>query len=104
MKNNPDIELGLKALANDKRLLVLTLLKDPVGNFPPQVDGDLLTDGVCGNWLTERLAISQPTAARHLKVLVDAGFIIPTRKKGWVFYRRDDVAIAAFKAKISEDI
>ncbi len=99
-----DIETGLKALASDKRLYVLELLKDPTANFPPQVDGDLITDGVCANWLTERLEVSQPTAARHLKVLVDAGFILPTRKKGWVFYRRDEDAINRFKTAISEAV
>ena len=104
MNTEIDIEAGLKALASDKRLLVLALLRDPVGNFPPQVDGDLLVDGVCANWLTEKLAVSQPTAARHLKVLTDAGFIIPTRKKGWVFYRRDEAAISRFKTAIREEI
>ncbi|WP_417458744.1 ArsR/SmtB family transcription factor [Kordiimonas sp.] len=97
-----NMELGLKALASDKRLYVLELLKDPTANFPPQVDGDLIIDGVCANWLTERLEVSQPTAARHLKVLTDAGFIIPTRKKGWVFYRRDEDVISKFKSMISE--
>jgi ArsR family transcriptional regulator len=99
-----DMEQTLKALANDKRLLVLGLLKDPVGNFPPQVDGDLTADGVCANWLTEKMGIAQPTAARHLKVLADAGLIIPTRKKGWVFYRRDEAAIARVKTLISEEL
>ena len=104
MTIHENIEAGLKALASDKRLLVLELLKDPVGNFPPQVDGDLVLDGVCANWLTEKLGVSQPTAARHLKVLTDAGFIIPTRKKGWVFYRRDEAAIERFKSAIREEI
>lgn len=101
---NQEIENALKALANDKRLLVLALLKDPVGNFPPQVDGDLIEDGVCANWLTDKMGVAQPTAARHLKVLADAGLIIPTRKKGWVFYRRDEAFIALLKARISEEL
>jgi len=104
MSKSIDIEKTLKALASDKRLLVMELLKDPLGNFPPQVDGDLVTDGVCSNWLTEKMGVAQPTATRHLKVLADAGLIIPTRKKGWVFYRRDEAFISALKKKISEDM
>lgn len=104
MNKSKDIEAALKALANDKRLLVLSLLKDPVGNFPPQVDGDLLEDGVCSNWLTEKLGVAQPTATRHLKILVDAGLIIPTRKKGWVFYKRDETRIADMKRLFSEEV
>lgn len=102
--DSEEIEMALKALANDKRLLVLALLKDPVGNFPPQVDGDLIEDGVCANWLTEKMGVAQPTAARHLRILADAGLIIPTRKKGWVFYRRDEDKIARIKARISEEV
>lgn len=104
MTKSINIEKALKALANDKRLLVMELLKDPEGNFPPQVDGDLAIDGVCSNWLTEKMGVAQPTASRHLQVLADAGLIIPTRKKGWVFYRRDEAFIDAFKKKISEDM
>lgn len=99
-----ELENLLKALANDRRLLVLDLLKDPTGNFPPQVDGDLIEDGVCSNWLCERMHVAQPTASRHLKQLADAGLIIPTRKKGWVFYKRDEKKIAQAKALISEGI
>ena len=104
MAKSIDVEKALKALANDKRLLVMALLKDPTGNFPPQVDGDLIEDGVCANWLTEKMGIAQPTATRHLKILADAGLIIPTRKKGWVFYRRDEAFIGALKKKISEEM
>ncbi|MFC4347556.1 ArsR/SmtB family transcription factor [Kordiimonas lipolytica] len=104
MANSFDTEKTLKALANDKRLLVMELLKDPLANFPPQVDGDLVTDGVCSNWLKDKMGVAQPTATRHLQVLVDAGLIIPTRKKGWVFYRRDEAFISAFKKKISEEM
>lgn len=99
-----DIEKALKALANDKRLLVLALLKDPTGNFPPQVDGDLIEDGVCSNWLTEKMGVAQPTATRHLKVLAEAGLIIPTRKKGWVFYKRNEAHITAIKKLFSEEV
>ena len=31
-----------RALASDKRILILQWLKDPRRHFPPQVDGDLV--------------------------------------------------------------
>ncbi|MDT7583717.1 MAG: hypothetical protein QOE32_1267, partial [Pseudonocardiales bacterium] len=37
----PEVEL-VKALANEKRLLILDWLRDPESNFPPQRDGDLV--------------------------------------------------------------
>jgi ArsR family transcriptional regulator len=86
----------VKALASPVRLRILTLLKDPVGNFPPQVDGDLIEDGVCGALIKTKLGIAAATASRHLTLLTDAGFLIPTRRRGWTFYRRNEPAIRAF--------
>lgn len=86
----------LKALASETRLTVLEWLKDPVANFPPQVDGDLLHDGVCADAIRKKLGIAAATASRHLALLTDAGLLIATRKKGWVFYRRDERALQHF--------
>ena len=99
-----ELESGLKALANDKRLLILTWLKEPTAHFPPQVDGDLVKDGVCGQRIQEKLGVSQPTASEHLRILADAGFLTGKKIKQWVFYRRDERAIAAFKASIRAEI
>lgn len=90
----------LKALASPVRLAVLDYLKDPVGNFPPQVDGDPLVDGICADFLRDKLGIAAATASRHLSLLVDCGLLIATRKKGWTFYRRDEAAIARFTATL----
>ena len=98
------LEPVLKALANDKRLQVLDWLKDPKRHFPPQVDGDLERDGVCAVFLTEKLGVSQPTAAQHLKALVQAELLTATRIKQWTFYRRNEKRIEAIKARIREHV
>jgi DNA-binding transcriptional ArsR family regulator len=95
-----DLETGLKALANDKRLQILAWLREPTAHFRPQVDGDLVKDGVCGQLIQEKLGVSQPTASEHLRILVDAGFLTGKKIKQWVFYRRDERAITAFKGCI----
>jgi len=97
-------ERRLKALANQHRLLILSLLKEPVKNFPPQVDGDLVKDGVCAVFIEERLKLAQPTTAQHLKALVDAGFLIPKRIKRWTFYKRDEAAIASFLKNLGTEV
>ena len=99
-----ELKAGLKALANEKRLQILAWLKDPPANFPPQTDGDLIEDGVCGLLITEKLGVSQPTASEHLRILSDAGFLVGRKIKQWVFYRRAEKEIAAFKARIKRDI
>ena len=88
---------ALKALANDRRLLILDWLRDPTKHFRPQVDGDLVKDGVCGLLIAEKLGISQPTASEHMKLLVQAGLVRPKRIGKWIFYRRDEAKIREVK-------
>ena len=88
------ISSAFKALASDRRLQILEWLKDPERHFRPQVDGDLVKDGVCGVLIAEKLGVSQPTVSEHLKVLTQAGLLRSKRIKQWTFYRRDDRRIA----------
>src|ERR1700730_17149676 len=98
------IETGLRALANPKRLQILEWLKDPEKHFPPQVDGDLVKDGVCGLLIARKLHLSQPAVTEHLKILSRAGFLTSKRTKKWTFYKRDEQAIVAIKSAISQRI
>ena len=99
-----NLGLGLRALANDKRLLILDWLRQPRRHFPPQVDGDLVKDGVCGVLIARKLRVSQPTASEHLKTLAQAGLIRGKRIKQWTFYMRDESAIARFKKRLSTKV
>ena len=98
------IEQALRALASERRLRILEWLKDPVANFRPQVDGDLVRDGVCGLFIAEKLGVSQPTASEHLKILSQAGLIRPKRIKQWTFYRRDEARIRQLKQAIAKGV
>ena len=95
VETDGDLEVVLKALASDKRLKILDWLKDVQANFPPQEHGDPVTEGACNLFIVEKLGVSQPTGSRHLKVLVDAGLVVATRRKGWTYYRRNEDTIAA---------
>lgn len=93
-----------KALASPVRLEIMQLLKDPVRAFPPQVDGDLIEDGVCADRIREVLGIAAATASRHLTLLTDSGLLVATRKKGWTFYRRDEQAIRHFVGQLYREL
>jgi DNA-binding transcriptional ArsR family regulator len=92
----------IKALANDSRMEILRWLKDPRAHFPPQVDGDLVKDGVCGLFIAQKLGVGQPTASEHLRILVQAGLIRATKIKQWTFYRRDEKRIAQAKREFRD--
>ncbi|MGA7909723.1 MAG: winged helix-turn-helix domain-containing protein [Candidatus Sulfotelmatobacter sp.] len=89
-----------KALASGTSLTVLDLLKDPRRNFPPQIDGDLVKDGVCADYIREKLQVSASTASQHLKILADAGLIRPKRIKQWTFFKRHELRIRQLKQEI----
>jgi ArsR family transcriptional regulator len=94
----------LRALANERRLQILEWLRDPRAHFPPQVDGDLVEDGVCGVLIAEKLGVSAPTLSEHMRILVAAGLVRAKRVKGWTMYRRDEARIAAAKRAIDDHV
>jgi ArsR family transcriptional regulator len=100
MQADMDAKAIFRALASERRLRILEWLKDPRRHFPPQVDGDLIEDGVCGLLIARKLRVSHPTASDHLKILAQAGFIRGKKIKQWIFYKRDEARIAAMKRSI----
>ena len=92
-----NLELALRALCNERRLQILDWLRRPRRHFPPQVDGDLINDGVCGLLIARKLRVTQPTASEHLKILQQAGLIRGKRIKQWTLYKRDEAQIKAIK-------
>ena len=96
-----DIADLLRALANERRLQILDWLKDPTAHFPPQVDGDLVADGVCAVFLADKLQVTQPTLSEHMRILVQAGLVTATKIKQWTFYRRNDAQIAQAMKRIA---
>ena len=89
-----------RALDSPKRLQVLDWLRDPVAHFPPQRDGDLVKDGVCGALIAEKLGVSQPTVSEHLRILSQSALLTSKRVKQWTFYKRDEAYIAKVKRAI----
>lgn len=89
--NNPETSMAdlFRALGNEHRLVMVQWLSDPTSHFPEQQDGDLVEDGVCVGFITEKLGLSQPTVTGHLQILAKAGIVTSKRIKNWVFYKLD---------------
>ncbi len=90
------------ALANERRLSILNWLKKPRDHFPPQVDGDLVKDGVCSVFIANKLGVSEASAHEHLKILAALGLVQAKRIKQWTFYRRDEKRIAEARRVLRE--
>ena len=94
------IAIALRALASERRLLILDWLRDPERHFRAQVDGDLVEDGVCGLLIAEKLGVSAPTLSEHMRVLIAAKLVKAKRIKQWTMYKRDQKAISSAKKAI----
>src|ERR1700728_3761885 len=92
----------LRALANERRLLILDWLRDPKRHFRAQVDGDLVEDGVCGLLIAESLGVSAPSLSEHMRVLIAARLMETKRMKSWTMYNRDEDAIEVVKRVIHD--
>lgn len=95
-----EIAEAMRALANERRLQILEWLKEPEEHFPPQVDGDLVKDGVCAALIADKLGVSQPALSEHMRILVGAGLVRGKRIKQWTFYQRDEDRIRQIKNTI----
>lgn len=83
-----------RALGNERRLQILAWLRDPTTHFPPQRDGDLIEDGVCGQLIADKLGINASTLSEHMRVLQASGLVTAKRIRQWAFYRRNEERLA----------
>lgn len=70
----------LKALADETRLTILTMLQD----------GEM-----CVCEIMDALPFSQPAVSHHLKILRQAGLITDRRQGKWIYYSLNSVAMKA---------
>jgi ArsR family transcriptional regulator len=104
MQNSPTLNFdeALKALANPVRRKILSGLKTPETNFPGQEHPYAL--GVCAQRIEAACGLSQSTVSAHLAVLHQAGLLTSHKIGQWVFYRRDEAAIATFLNHLGQSL
>jgi DNA-binding transcriptional ArsR family regulator len=93
-----DRDTVLKALAHPVRRDMLSWLKEPEKHFAGQAHP--LEMGVCAGSF-ERCGLSQSTVSAHLSTLAAANLVTTRRVGQWVFYARNEPAIAAFRVALS---
>jgi ArsR family transcriptional regulator len=94
-----DHEIILKALAHPVRRDILAWLKEPEKHFAGQEHP--LEMGVCASQFA-CCGLSQSTVSSHLATLSASGLVTTRRVGQWVFYKRDEATIEAFRAVMSD--
>jgi len=95
-----DFDEALKALSNPGRRKILAQMKDLEKNFPGQEHPYEL--GVCAGKIDDACGLSQSTVSAHLAILQHAGLITGKRVGQWIFYKRNEAAIAAFLNRMNQ--
>jgi DNA-binding transcriptional ArsR family regulator len=98
-----DLAKGLRALANQRRLRILELLKNPAAfDGPRNADGQPL--GVTAKALLKHVRCTQPTLNEHMEVLVRIGLVEPRKIGRFVVYTRDEERIRQLKQTIVDQL
>ena len=80
----------LRALADPTRRAILWLVRD----------GEVAAGEIAHHFP----GMSRPAVSQHLRVLADAGLIRGKPIKQWIFYKREEAAIAEIKKLIQAKI
>ena len=88
--SRPDASLNriLQAIADPTRRRILRTLRERGGcSIGKEV-------GLCASDIEQRVRLSQPTISHHMSVLRRAGLVQAKKQGQWMWYRRNEAAIA----------
>ena len=92
----------IKAIAHPLRREILQWLKEPQQYFAEQHHS--LENGVCAGQIDQRAGLSQSTVSAHLATLQRAGLVTNRKVGQWHFFKRNEPAIEAFLARLSQEL
>ena len=83
-----------KVLANEHRIEILRLLKNPREHFPlEKIEPEVDDFGVCSCLFEDKLGLSQSTTSNYLSSLEKNNLLIKTRIGQWSYYKRNEKII-----------
>ena len=94
--------LAIKALSDPKRLQILDLLKARGESCCSLVGSQ--EAGLCACDLEEALGISQSVVSHHMDALCRAGLVLREKRGRWMYYRRDESALARLAHAVAKEI
>lgn len=97
-----NLELSFKALADTTRLKILGILKRP-GKSACSLIGKN-ERGLCACDIQEAIGLSQAATSHHLDLLKRAGLLHAEKRERWMFYRRNEAAMARLSEKLAKSV
>ncbi len=90
-----------KALADENRLRILTMLKQ---SGCCSIGTSANDKGLCACDIESQLDLSQPTISHHMKVLREAGLVSAEKVGPWMWYRRNEELLQQISQAVSTGI
>jgi ArsR family transcriptional regulator len=96
------LELAFKALSDPTRLKILEILKRPGKSSCGLIN--LNERVLCACDIQDAIGLSQAATSYHLDLLRRAGLIHGQKRERWMFYWRNEAAIASLAETIAKSV
>jgi ArsR family transcriptional regulator, arsenate/arsenite/antimonite-responsive transcriptional repressor len=97
-----NLELAFKALSDSTRLKILEILKRPGKSSCGLIGKD--EKGLCACDIQDAIRLSQAATSHHLELLKRAGLIHAEKRERWMFYWRNERAIASLAHQLAKSV
>jgi ArsR family transcriptional regulator len=94
--------LAFKALSDPNRLQILELLKARGASCCSLVGSN--EEGLCACDLEQALGVSQSVVSHHMDALCRAGLVLREKRGRWIYYSRNEPALARLAQTVAKEI
>ena len=102
MKRTEELVLVFKALGDPTRLKILDLLKSRGKSCCDLIARD--ERGLCACDIEEAVGLSQAAVSHHMDLLRRAGLVDAEKRGRWMFYRRNETALAGLAEALAKAV
>jgi ArsR family transcriptional regulator len=102
MNTSPNLVLAFKALGDPTRLKILELLKARGKTCCELIARN--EKGLCACDIERAVGLSQAAVSHHMDLLRRAGLVEAQKLGRWVFYRRNETALAGLAEAIAKAV
>jgi ArsR family transcriptional regulator, arsenate/arsenite/antimonite-responsive transcriptional repressor len=97
-----DLVTACKALGDPTRLRILDLLRARGRTCCELVSGD--ERGLCACDVERAIGLSQAAVSHHMGLLRRAGLVVAEKRGRWIFYSRNEAAIAGLAELLAKAV
>jgi ArsR family transcriptional regulator len=102
MKERDNLVLAFKALAEPTRLKILDLLRARGKSCCDLIARE--ERGLCACDIEEAVGLSQAAVSHHMDLLRRAGLVEAEKRGRWIFYRRNEAALAGLAEAVAKAV